>query len=91
MHGLIHFFRLFLRINIRLAQRIKLPVLIEEHQRGRLAPTSKEQWLDNQGVRQKHHISQSTLKRHRLEGTINYIRINCKYYYRESDIEKLID
>lgn len=29
MHGLIRFFRLFLKINTRLSQMIKLPILIE--------------------------------------------------------------
>lgn len=91
MHGLIHFFRLFLKINTRLAQVIKLPILIEEDLRGGLPPASTEQWLDNQDLRKKLHMSQSTLRRHRLEGTISYIRINGKYYYRKSDIEKHMD
>lgn len=90
MHGLLHFFRLLLKINIRFAQK-KLPILIEEDLRGGLPPASTEQWLDNQDLRQKLHMSQSILRRHRLEGTISYMRINGKYYYRKSDIEKLMD
>ncbi|MDP3467563.1 MAG: helix-turn-helix domain-containing protein [Daejeonella sp.] len=70
---------------------IKLPILIEEHQRSGLPLAFTEKWLDNKDLRQKLHMSQSTLRRHRLEGTISYIRINGKYYYRKSDIEMLMD
>lgn len=85
MHGLIHFFRLFLKINTRLSRMIKLATLIEEHQRDGLPRASTEQWQDNQDLRQ------STLGRLRYKGTISYIPINGKYYYQESDIEKLKD
>lgn len=91
MHGLLRFFRLILKINTRLFRMIKLPILIEEHQRSGLPLAFTEKWLDNKDLRQKLHMSQSTLRRHRLEGTISYIRINGKYYYRKSDIEMLMD
>lgn len=54
MHGLMRFFRLFYKINIRLN---KSPIPIEKPLRGGLPAASIEQWLDNQGVMQKFHMS----------------------------------
>lgn len=90
MHSLINFFRLFLKINTRLAQKIKLPTFIEVELRGGLPTASTEQCLNNQNLRQE-HLSQRTLRRLRLKGMISYIQVNGKYYYRKSDIEKLKD
>ncbi|OYZ27518.1 MAG: hypothetical protein B7Y24_17450 [Sphingobacteriales bacterium 16-39-50] len=90
MHGLIYFFKLFLKINTRLAQKIKLPTPTEMDLHGGLPPASTEQCLNNQNLGQK-HISQRTLRRLRLKGMISYIQVNGKYYYRKSDIEKLKD
>jgi hypothetical protein len=47
-------------------------------------------WLDNQDVMQKLNISNSTLKRRRLEGIIPCTRIKGKYFYQEEDIQKLL-
>ncbi|MDP2338123.1 MAG: helix-turn-helix domain-containing protein, partial [Bacteroidota bacterium] len=85
MNGLMKIFRLFLRIDSRLEQIVDLLVLLEKHHQAGVSPVSGL-WLDNQDVMQKLHISESTLKRRRLDGTIRSVRIKGKYYYREADL-----
>lgn len=50
----------------------------------------KETWIDNQEVMQMLHISQRTLQTLRSNGTIPYSKIRGKFYYKVSDIEKLL-
>lgn len=49
-----------------------------------------EDWLDNQDVVLRLHISQRTLLKLRSNGTLPYTRINGKIYYRRQDIQKLL-
>ncbi|MHB1178206.1 MAG: helix-turn-helix domain-containing protein [Daejeonella sp.] len=81
-------FRLFLRIDSRLEQVVHLLVLLEKHQQQGVSPVSRV-WLDNQDVMQKLHISERTLRRRRMDGTLKCTRIKGKYYYKEQDIGKL--
>lgn len=46
-------------------------------------------WLDNHDVWRILKVSESTLRRRRLEGRIPFTRIGGKYYYKESDIQAL--
>ena len=50
----------------------------------------KDTWIDNQDVMQMLHISQRTLQTLRSNGTIPYSKIRGKFYYKVSDIEKLL-
>lgn len=50
----------------------------------------KDMWFDNQDVMQTLHISQRTLQTLRTNGTIPYSKIRGKFYYKVSDIEKLL-
>lgn len=50
----------------------------------------KNTWIDNQDVMQMLHISQRTLQTLRSNGTIPYSKIRGKFYYKVSDIEKLL-
>lgn len=50
----------------------------------------KNTWIDNQEVMQMLHISQRTLQTLRSNGTIPYSKIRGKFYYKVSDIEKLL-
>ncbi|QAA81215.1 MULTISPECIES: helix-turn-helix domain-containing protein [Aequorivita] len=50
----------------------------------------KDTWIDNQDVMQTLHISQRTLQTLRSNGTIPYSKIRGKFYYKVSDIEKLL-
>lgn len=52
--------------------------------------TRIEDWLDNQDVVLRLHISQRTLLKLRSNGTLPYTRINGKIYYRRQDIQKLL-
>ena len=49
------------------------------------------QWLDNQDVMQMLKISESTLRRRRIEGSIPSTRIKGKYYYKVEDIQALLE
>ena len=50
----------------------------------------KDTWIDNQDVMQMLHISQRTLQTLRSNGTIPFSKIRGKFYYKVSDIEKLL-
>lgn len=51
----------------------------------------KETWIDNQEVMQMLHISQRTLQTLRSNGTIPYSKIKGKFYYKVSDIERILE
>lgn len=48
-------------------------------------------WLDNQEVCLLLNISPRTLQTYRDTGKISFSQINHKVYYKNSDIEKLLD
>lgn len=48
-------------------------------------------WIDGQQVMQSMRISNRTLQSLRDNSTLPYSRINGKFYYKISDIERLID
>lgn len=49
-----------------------------------------EDWIDNQDVMQRLHISLRTLQTLRSSGTLPYTRVNGKIYYLRQDVEKLL-
>lgn len=51
----------------------------------------KETWIDNQEVMQMLHISQRTLQTLRSNGTIPYSKIKGKFYYKVTDIERILE
>lgn len=51
----------------------------------------KETWIDNQDVMQMLHISQRTLQTLRSNGTIPYSKIKGKFYYKVTDIERILE
>lgn len=51
----------------------------------------KDTWIDGQDVMMTLHISKRTLQSLRDEGTLNFSRINGKFYYKVSDIEYLLE
>lgn len=51
----------------------------------------KDTWIDGSDVMQILSISKRTLQTLRDEGTLNFSRINGKFYYKVSDIEKLLE
>lgn len=50
----------------------------------------KDSWIDNQDVLQTLHISKRTLQTFRKNGTLPYSKVQGKFYYKVSDIEKLL-
>ena len=48
------------------------------------------EWLDNQDIMLKLHISNRTLQRLRKNGFISYSKIGKKIYYRSSDVEQML-
>ena len=48
-------------------------------------------WLDNQDVMFKLHMSLRTLQTLRSNGTLPYSRIRNKIYYRRKDVERLLN
>lgn len=83
-------FKLLIRIENRLITLTTLIQLIIDHQKNLQQLPLQDMWLDNQDVMQKLRISESTLRRRRLEGTIRSTRIKGKYYYKESDIQSAL-
>lgn len=49
-----------------------------------------EDWIDNQIVMQRLHISLRTLQTLRSNGTLPYTRVNGKIYYLRKDVEALL-
>ncbi|MBD8347845.1 helix-turn-helix domain-containing protein [Dysgonomonas sp. HGC4] len=52
---------------------------------------SLHRWLDNQDVCQILNISKRTLQTHRDNGTLAYMQINHKVFYKPEDVEKVIN
>jgi hypothetical protein len=50
----------------------------------------KLKWVDSRIAMQYLHICKKTLKKLRDRGSLPYSRINGKFYYKLSDIEKLL-
>jgi len=50
----------------------------------------KETWIDGQDVMQTLHISKRTLQTLRDNRKLPFSRINGKFYYKVSDMEKLL-
>lgn len=55
-----------------------------------VAEKKTTEWLDNQDLMSKLHLSSRTLQKWRDEGTIPFTKIGNKIYYSQSDIEDLL-
>ncbi|MBU1371371.1 MAG: helix-turn-helix domain-containing protein [Bacteroidetes bacterium] len=51
----------------------------------------KENWIDGDEVQEALRISLRTLQNLRDSGTLPFSRINGKFYYKATDIEKLLE
>jgi hypothetical protein len=89
MSSLFSLVKLFMRIDHRLKVIAEILHSIAE----RSAPhqqSAADEWLDNQDVMQLLKISDSTLKRYRLQGIIPSTRIKGKPYYKRSEICEIL-
>ena len=78
-------------IVLKLSDEIKLiRTYLKEYQKSRIERFT-EAWIDGQDVMQAIHISKRTLQSLRDNGTLPYSRINGKFYYKVSDLEKLLE
>ena len=50
-----------------------------------------KQWLKSNEVRKLLNISPGTLQNLRINGTLNYTRIGSIIYYKQEDINKLLE
>jgi|SRR5690606_14056087 len=76
---------------LKLSQEIKnINMYLQQFQKSRLERFT-EAWIDGQDVMQTLHISQRTLQSLRDNGVLPYSRINGKFYYKVSDLEKLLE
>ena len=76
---------------LKLSQEIKnINLYLQQFQKSRLERFN-ESWIDRQDVMQTLHISQRTLQSLRDGGVLPYSRINGKFYYKVSDLEKLLE
>ncbi|MEO8795920.1 MAG: helix-turn-helix domain-containing protein [Daejeonella sp.] len=89
MNGVFILIRIFLRIELKLTSIIEIMQM--QHAYIQNSRQNAPVWLDNQDVMQKLKISESTLRRRRLEGTILWTRIKGKYYYKEDDIQAALN
>lgn len=69
-------------VNLDLASDEMLNAMVEK--------SFLEDWIDNQIVMQRLHISLRTLQTLRSNGTLPYTRVNGKIYYLRQDVEKLL-
>ena len=54
------------------------------------AKEPKENWLDNQELMQMLKISKRTAQHYRDSGLISFSQVGAKIYYRESDVNELL-
>jgi hypothetical protein len=54
------------------------------------APVHKEIWLDKQDVLSRMHISERTLQNWRRKGVLPYYKIGGKIYYKESELNSMV-
>ena len=90
MNGLFALVRIFLRIEKKLNELVDMFHLFAAFQRDREI-VSPVIWLDNQDVMLILKISERTLRRHRLEGRIPFSQIKGKYYYKQTDIDDMLE
>ncbi|MCQ2318425.1 MAG: helix-turn-helix domain-containing protein [Bacteroidales bacterium] len=50
-----------------------------------------EDWIDNQDVMSRLHISVRTLQKLRSNGILPYTKVNGKIYYLRQDVEELLN
>lgn len=75
---------------LKLSQEIKwIRAYLGQFQKSQLEHF-KDAWIDGQDVMMALHISKRTLQTLRDNGTLPYSRINGKFYYKVSDLEKLL-
>lgn len=55
------------------------------------APSKNKEWLKSPEVRKLLKISPGTLQNLRINGTLRYTRLGSIIYYREEDIQKLLE
>ena len=76
---------------LKLSQEIKwIRAYLGQFQKSQLE-YFKDAWIDGQDVMMALHISKRTLQTLRDNGTLPYSRINGKFYYKVSDLEKLLE
>lgn len=76
---------------LSLSQEIKsIKAYLQQYQKTRIERFN-EAWIDGQDVMQSLHISKRTLQTLRDNGTLPYSRVNGKFYYKVSDIEKMLE
>jgi len=76
---------------LKLSQEIKtIKAYLQKYQKTRLERFN-EAWIDGQDVMQSLHISKRTLQTLRDNGTLPYSRVNGKFFYKLSDIEKILE
>jgi len=76
---------------LKLSQEIKtIKAYLQQYQKTRLERFN-EAWIDGQDVMQSLHISKRTLQTLRDNGTLPYSRVNGKFFYKLSDIEKMLE
>lgn len=76
---------------LKLSQEIKwIRAYLGQFQKSQLEHF-KDAWIDGQDVMIALHISKRTLQTLRDNGTLPYSRINGKFYYKVSDLEKLLE
>ena len=76
---------------LKLSQEIKwIRAYLGQFQKSQLEHF-KDAWIDGQDVMMALHISKRTLQNLRDNGTLPYSIINGKFYYKVSDLEKLLE
>ena len=76
---------------LKLSQEIMtIKAYLQQYQKTRLERFN-EAWIDGQDVMQSLHISKRTLQTLRDNGTLPYSRVNGKFFYKLSDIEKMLE
>lgn len=57
----------------------------------KVKPTNEKQWIKSPEVRKQLSISPGTLQNLRINGTLPYTKIGSIIYYKQEDINKLLN
>ncbi|QZT36941.1 hypothetical protein K5X82_17155 [Halosquirtibacter xylanolyticus] len=63
----------------------------KHHSHRKTRPREKTQWIDSQEVINRLHISQRKLQEMRLHGKISYTSFCGKIFFKECDVEKILN
>jgi hypothetical protein len=72
-------------------KEFKMELLTEIRQLMQPGASQSKKWLKSSEVRKLLNISPGTLQNLRINGTLNYTHVGSIIYYKQEDIDKLLE